>query len=89
MPRGLVSQNILSQLRNFVDHIILKVYANGNDIEDSQENLQQAVKYVKKDSSLRHLSRFHHYLQVSHRILAEDYTERLMRTSFAHNKFFA
>jgi hypothetical protein len=34
-PRGVVSQDILSQLRNFVEHIMLKFYANGQDIEQS------------------------------------------------------
>lgn len=80
LPRGQISQDILSQLRHFVEHIILKVYAKGNDIEDSHENLQKAVKYVKNESSLRHLSRFHHFLQVSvsHRTLEEENSERLM-----------
>lgn len=80
LPRGQISQDILSQLRHFVEHIMLKVYANGGDIEDSHENLQKAVKYVKNESSLRHLSRFHHFLQVSvsHRTLEEENSERLM-----------
>lgn len=80
LPRGQISQDILSQLRHFVEHIMLKVYANGDDIEDSHENLQKAVKYVKNESSLRHLSRFHHFLQVSvsHRTLEEENSERLM-----------
>ena len=78
--RGQISQDILSQLRHFVEHIMLKIYANGNDIEDSQENVKKAVKYAKNESSLRHLSRFHHFLQVSvsHRTLEEENSERLM-----------
>lgn len=80
LPRGQISQDILSQLRHFVEHIMLKVYANDDDIEDSHENIQKAVKYVKNESSLRHLSRFHHFLQVSvsHRTLEEENSERLM-----------
>lgn len=78
--RGQISQDILSQLRHFVEHIMLKIYADGNDIEDSQENVKKAVKYAKNESSLRHLSRFHHFLQVSvsHRTLEEENSERLM-----------
>ena len=78
--RGEVSQDILSQLRHFVEHIMLKIYANGNDIEDTQDNVKQAVKYAKNETSLRHLSRFHHFLQVavSHRTLEEENSERLM-----------
>ena len=78
--RGEVSQDILPQLRHFVEHIMLKIYANGNDIEDTQDNVKQAVKYAKSQDGLRHLSRFHHFLQisVSHRTLEEENSERLM-----------
>lgn len=78
--RGEISQDILSQLRHFVEHIMLKIYANGKDIEDTQDNVKQAVKYAKSEDSLRHLSRFHHFLQVSvsHRTLEEENSERLM-----------
>ena len=34
---GEISQDILSHLRHFVEHIMLKIYANGEDIEDSFE----------------------------------------------------
>ena len=53
---------------------------NGNDIEDTQDNVKQAVKYAKNQEWLRYLSRFHHFLQVSvsHRTLEEENSERLM-----------
>ena len=35
--------------RHFVEHIILKEYANSGDIEDTHENLKAAVKYVKNE----------------------------------------
>ncbi len=78
--RGEVSQEILESLRHFVEHILLKVYANGSDIEDTHENIQAAVKYAKSDVTLRHISRFHRFLQVSasHRVLQEQNAERLM-----------
>lgn len=78
--RGEISQDILPQLRHFVEHIMLKIYANGNDIEDTQDNVKQAVKFAKSQDYLRHLSRFHHFLQVSvsHRTLEEENSERLM-----------
>lgn len=78
--RGEVSQEVLESLRHFVEHIILKEYANGGDIEDTHENLKAAVKYVKNEPQLIHLSRFHHFLQVSssHRVLKEHNAERLM-----------
>ena len=44
ISRGQMSQDILSQLRHFIEHIILKVYAGGDDIEDSQDNIKKAVR---------------------------------------------
>lgn len=78
--RGEISQDILPHLRHFVEHIMLKIYANGIDIEDTHDNVKQAVKYAKSHDFLRHLSRFHHFLQVSvsHRTLEEENSERLM-----------
>jgi hypothetical protein len=79
-PRGIVSQDILSQLRNFVEHIMLKFYANGQDINDSYENICEAIKFVKSRGNLKLLKRFHDYLQIvaSHYTLDEENSERLM-----------
>lgn len=78
--RGEISQEVLESLRHFVEHVLLKVYANGADIEDTQVNIKAAVKHAKSNSNLKHLSRFHHFLQVSvsHRALKEQNAERLM-----------
>lgn len=80
ITRGQMSQDILSQLRHFVEHIMLKAYADSSDIEDSQENIKKAVNNAKSKKSLRFLSRFHSFLQitVSHRMLEEENSERLM-----------
>jgi len=79
--RGEVSQEVLgSSLRHLVEHILLKVYGDGKDIEDTQDNVKAAVKQAKSNPKLKHLSRFHHLLQVSvsHRALKEENAERLM-----------
>ena len=78
--RGEVSQEVLESLRHFVEHILLKVYANGSDIEDTHDNLKSAVKHAKSNPKITHISRFHHFLQVSasHRALKEENAERLM-----------
>lgn len=78
--RGLLSQNILSQLRNFVEHISLKAYANGQDIENSYENIGKANNYVKSKGNLKFLNKFHKLLQItaSHYTLNEENSERLM-----------
>lgn len=78
--RGVVSQDILSQLRNFVEHIMLKFYANGHDIENSYDNICRAIDFVKTQGNLKVLRRFHDYLQIvaSHYTLDEENSERLM-----------
>ena len=79
-PRGMVSQDILSQLRNFVEHIMLKFYANGYDIDNSYENICKSIEFVKSQGKLKTLRRFHDYLQIvaSHYTLDEENSERLM-----------
>jgi len=77
---GFPSQNILSQLRNFVECISLKIYSNGQDIENSYENIKKANSHVKTVHNLNFLSKFHHLLQIvaSHYTLDEENSERLM-----------
>lgn len=78
--RGLLSQNILSQLRNFVEHISLKIFDNGRNIDVSYENIEKANAHVKTIGKLKFLSRFHNLLQItaSHYTLDEENSERLM-----------
>jgi len=80
MERGFLSQNILSQLRNFIEHILLKFYSNGQDIENTYDNIQNAISFVKTRGELKLLNRFHNLLQitVSHYTLDEESSERLM-----------
>lgn len=80
VERGLLSQNILSQLRNFIEQISLKIYSNGQDIEITYENIEKANAYVKSRGKLKFLSRFHKLLQItaSHYTLDEENSERLM-----------
>ncbi len=78
--RGLLSQNILAQLRNFIEHISLKIYDNGRNIDISYENIEKANAYVKTIGKLKFLSRFHKLLQIttSHYTLDEENSERLI-----------
>lgn len=78
--RGLLSQNILSQLRNLVEHIGLFFYADDKDIECTYSNIELANKYVKTKGKLRVLPRFHALLQisVSHYTPNGENSERLM-----------
>lgn len=78
--RGLLSQNIMAQLRNFVEHVALKAYSNGQNIDVTYPNLQEGIKHVKSRADLKFLSKFHKLLQpvASHYTLDEENSERLM-----------
>lgn len=79
--RGLLSQNILAQLRNFVEYIMQKIYSNGVDIDPNDyQNKTAAIEYVKAQGKLRFLNEFHSLLQksVSHYTFDENGSERLM-----------
>lgn len=78
--RGLLSQNILSQLRNLVEHISLKALSGGRDIENTYDNITQANAFVCTRGNLRFLTKFHNLLQItaSHYTLDEENSERLM-----------
>ena len=85
--RGLLSQNILSQLRNFVEYIAQKVHSNGRDIEpNNYEHKKDAWEHVKTRGNLRFLSKFHSLLQksVSHYTFDESGSERLMLKYYEH-----
>ncbi|MEI8329923.1 MAG: hypothetical protein WCG14_08050 [Chlamydiia bacterium] len=78
--RGLLSENILKYLRDFVEHIALKEYAGGGDIDNTYPNIQLAIADLKSKGHLRFLSKFHHFLQIatSHYTTGEENSERLM-----------
>lgn len=78
--RGLLSQNILAQLRNFVEAISLKAFSQGQDIEVIHENIVKAMSFVKSNGNLKFLSKFHKFLQpvASHYTMDKENSERLM-----------
>ena len=62
--RGAISQDILEQLMKLVNHIMLKFYANGEDIVISEENIAKAVEFSQINSELLTLYKFRNYLQI-------------------------
>ena len=78
--RGAISQDILEQLTKFVNHIMLKFYANGQEIPITAENIVKATKFAQVNSDLYTLYKFHNYLEVvtTQYTLDEDGSERLM-----------
>jgi len=78
--RGILSQNILAQLRTFVEMISLKAY---NDVKSDlvvDEDIPAANQYVKTVSEWNFLAKLHAELQISksHYITDNDDAERLM-----------
>lgn len=78
--RGLLSQNILSDLRDLVEHVSFKAFTHGQSMELTYDNIQKANAYVKTKSHLNFLYKFHQFLQIStsHYTLDEGNSERLM-----------
>lgn len=85
--RGLLSQNILGQIRNFVEYIAIKAYSNGQDVDPNDYDLNvAALKDMQRRGDLRFLYRFHEMLQksVSHYTVDKDGSERLMLKYYEH-----
>lgn len=82
LDRGFLSQNILSQMRNFVEHISLKLYCADNkcDMSLNYDNLKIGNNHVRSNSKYIFLREFHELLQISasHYTLDENNSERLM-----------
>ena len=78
--RGAISQDILTKLISFVEHIMLKFYSNGYDLDDDEENIQAAIEFTQVNGELKTLYRFRNYLQIVavHYTLDENASERLM-----------
>lgn len=85
--RGLLSQNILSQIRNFVEYVAIKAYSNGQDVDPNDYSLNvAALKDMQRRGDLRFLYKFHEMLQksVSHYTVDKDGSERLMLKYYEH-----
>lgn len=85
--RGILSQNILSQVRNLVEYIAIKIYSNGHDVNPNDYEVNvEALKDMQRHGNLRFLYKFHELLQksVSHYTLDKDGSERLMLKYYEH-----
>lgn len=80
LGRGAVSQDILSNLRTFVEHTMFKIYAHANDTTYDYQHIENAIRFIKTKGQLKFLWRFHAYLQIvaSHYTLDPEDSERVM-----------
>jgi len=79
--RGLLSQNILSQIRNLIEYIFQKINANGQDADpNNYEHKNNAKESISSLGQYRFLYKFHSLTQksVSHYTIDENGSERLM-----------
>ncbi|NED20443.1 AAA family ATPase [Streptomyces sp. SID9913] len=78
--RALLAQNILSQLRNLVEGVMVRVHAGRGDVEFQYSSVKPASAHVSADAKVNFLSRFHKLLQISasHYTMGGDPSERLM-----------
>lgn len=82
--RGLLSQNLLSHLRTFIEYISFKLFLENapSDKKFLYDNLtlKDAMSMLKSNVHLKYVERFHYYLQISksHYVEDDDGAERLM-----------
>ena len=85
--RGLLSQNILGHIRNFVEYVAIKIVYRNQDVDPNDYDLNvNAMNSVRKEGNLRFLYNFHQLLQksVSHYTIDKDGSERLMLKYYEH-----
>lgn len=78
--RDLLSQIVLSQLRNLVEGIVVFIHEGSMDGEFQYEKVRSAVAFVNGKPKLKFLARFHQLIQksASHYTMDGDASERLM-----------
>ena len=79
VTRDIISQNLLAQSRNLVEHIAVKGYSNGADIMADRQTIPKALEFIKHDNKYLFLRKFHGFLQESksHYTPDADGAERL------------
>lgn len=78
--RALLSQNVLSQLRNLVEGAVVRLHTGSPDAEFSYDAIEEGLSFVKSRAKFSFLGKFHKLIQksASHYTLDGDASERLM-----------
>ena len=86
--RGLLSENILSQLRNLTEDIAILINNKENslDLDCHYDNVSSSMNFVAGKSKYKYIKKFHDFLQstVSHYTPGENDAERLMLYYFRY-----
>lgn len=65
VTRALISQNLLGQSRNLVEHIAVKIFGQGVDIDVNWDTIRAAKNFIKQNNKYLFLRQFHTFLQES------------------------
>ena len=78
--RALLSQNVLSQLRNLVEGVAVRLHTDSPDAEFNYDAIEEGLAFVKSKARFNFLGKFHKLIQksASHYALDGDASERLM-----------
>lgn len=78
--RALLSQNILSQLRNLVEGVAVRLHSGSPNVEFNYTAIEPGLAFVKGNARFNFLGKFHKLIQksASHYTLEGDASERLM-----------
>lgn len=78
--RALLSQNILSQLRNLVEGVAVRLHTGSPNAEFNYAAVEPGLAFVKSKARFNFLGKFHKLIQksASHYTLDGDASERLM-----------
>lgn len=78
--RGLLSQNVISHLRNLVEAVSVLITSGSPEVEFTYNLVSPGMSYVRGRAAVNFLGRFHNLLQIiaSHYTQDADASERLM-----------
>lgn len=78
--RALLSQNVLSQLRNLVEGVAVCLHTGSPDAEFNYDAVEPGLAFIRSKGKLNFLGKFHKLIQISasHYTLDGDASERLM-----------
>lgn len=84
--RALLSQNVLSQLRNLVEGVAVLLHQGSPEAEYSYPAIRTGVDFIKRRGQFKFLGRFHKLLEAtaSHYTMDGDASERLMLKYYEH-----
>ena len=82
VTRALVSQNLLSQSRNLIEHIAVRAYSEGKDVQVNWDTINAGLDYIIHNGKYLFLRKFHNFLQES----KSHYTHNIFYTAITRSK---